>query len=115
MIGMCLMYGNLAVVKTFIKPYFFQGAKKMNRKVFSQRFNRELSSMGLPEELSEKVKAVSKVFGVSRHLANAMIFGHLLPNKEQLDRIACVLEVCPNWLSGISDRKKAYTKVAEEA
>jgi len=80
----------------------------MNRKVFSQRFNRELAVMGLPEELSEKVKAVSKVFGVSRHLANAMIFGHLLPNHEQMDKIAMVLEVCPHWLSGATDRKKAY-------
>lgn len=81
----------------------------MNRKVFSQRFNRELASLGLPEDLHEKVKAVSKVFGISRHLANAMIFGHLLPNAEQLDTIACVLEVCPLWLGGVSDRKKAYT------
>ncbi|MCC5792723.1 MAG: hypothetical protein JJT82_08995 [Legionellaceae bacterium] len=80
----------------------------MNRKVFSQRFNRELATMGLPEELNEKVKAVSKVFGISRHLANAMIFGHLTPNHEQMDKIALVLEVCPQWLSGISDRKKAY-------
>jgi hypothetical protein len=88
----------------------------MNKKVFSQRFNRELASLGLPEELSEKVKAVSKVFGISRHLANAMIFGHLLPNKEQLEQIASVLEVCPNWLCGLTDRKKAAsTRVKESA
>ncbi|WP_045107317.1 hypothetical protein [Legionella hackeliae] len=80
----------------------------MNSKVFSQRFNRELSLLGFPEELAEKTKAVSKVFGVTRHLANAMIFGHLLPSSEQLDKIAEVLEVCPQWLSGITDRKKAY-------
>jgi len=76
--------------------------------VFSQRFNRELSLLGFPEELSEKVKAVSKVFGVTRHLANSMIFGHILPNSEQLDNIAEILEVCPQWLSGAADRKKAY-------
>ena len=81
----------------------------MNAKVFSQRFNRELASMGLPEELHDKTKAVAKVFGVTRHMANAMIFGHLTPNEEQLDTIASVLEVCPKWLSGISDRKKGYT------
>lgn len=98
---------NNALVRAS-NPYFFQGVKKMNRKVFSQRFNRELASLGLPEELSEKVKAVSKVFGVSRHLANAMIFGHLLPNYEQMDHIALILEVCPKWLSGTTDRKKAY-------
>ena len=80
----------------------------MNSKVFSQRFNRELSLLGFPEDLSEKIKAVAKVFGVTRHLANAMIFGHMLPSVEQLDKIAKVLEVCPQWLSGATDRKKAY-------
>lgn len=81
----------------------------MNRKIFSQRFNRELSLLGLPEDSAEKTKAVSKVFGVTRHLANAMIFGHTAPSEEQLERIAEVLEVCPNWLSGATDRKKTYT------
>ncbi len=80
----------------------------MNSKVFSQRFNRELSALGFPEELTEKTKAVSKVFGVTRHLANAMIFGHVLPVSDQLDKIAEILEVCPQWLGGATDRKKAY-------
>jgi len=80
----------------------------VNSKVFSQRFNRELALLGFPEELAEKTKAVAKVFGVTRHLANAMIFGHLLPNPEQLDKIAEILEVCPQWLGGATDRKKTY-------
>ncbi len=84
------------------------GSNKMNSKVFSQRFNRELSSLGFPEELAEKTKAVSKVFGVTRHLANSMIFGNMLPNRDQLDSIAEILEVCPLWLGGATDRKKAY-------
>lgn len=80
----------------------------MNTKVFSQRFNRELSLLGFPEDLSEKTKAVAKVFSVTRHLANAMIFGHIMPTAEQLDKIAEILEVCPQWLSGVTERKKAY-------
>lgn len=87
---------------------FFHGVKKMNSKVFSQRFNRELGSLGFPEDVTEKTKAVAKVFGITRHLANSLIFGHALPNNEQLDRIAEILEVCPQWLSGVTDRKKAY-------
>lgn len=81
----------------------------MNSKVFSQRFNRELATLGFPEELTEKTKAVSKVFGVTRHLANSFIFGHMLPDSMQLDKIAEILEVCPKWLSGATDRKKAYS------
>lgn len=82
----------------------------MNSKVFSQRFNRELSLLGFPEDLTEKTKAVAKVFSVTRHLANAMIFGYMLPPDEQLDKIAKILEVCPQWLSGQTDRKKAYAE-----
>jgi hypothetical protein len=81
----------------------------MNSKVFSQRFNRELSGLGFPEDLVEKTKAVAKVFGVTRHLANSLIFGHVLPNKEQLETISEILEVCPQWLTGATDKRKAYT------
>ncbi len=80
----------------------------MNIKVFSQRFNRELATVGFPEDLVEKTKAVSKVFGVTRHLANALIFGHALPNKVELEKISEILEVCPQWLSGATDKRKAY-------
>ena len=80
----------------------------MNRKVFSQRFNRELAALGFPEDLTEKKEAVSKVFGITRHLANSLIFGHVLPDIEQLDKISAILEVCPQWLSGMTDRKKPY-------
>ena len=80
----------------------------MNSKIFSQRFNRELSLLGLPEELNEKTKAVAKVFGVTRHLANAMIFGHAVLPEHLLDKIAQILEVCPAWLGGKTERRKAY-------
>ena len=83
----------------------------MNSKVFSQRFSRELSVLGFPEELTEKIKGVSKVFGVTRHLANAMIFGNLLPAEEQLNHIAQILEVCPQWLSGATERRKSTESV----
>ena len=81
----------------------------MSSKVFSQRFNRELAALEFPEELTEKTKAVAKVFGVTRHLANAMIFGYILPAGDQLDTIAEILEVCPQWLTGVTDKKKAYS------
>lgn len=84
----------------------------MNSKTFSQRFNRELNLIGFPDDLNEKTKAVAKVFGVSRHLANAMLFGYSLPSMEQLDKIAAILEVCPLWLSGTTERRKGYTKEA---
>lgn len=81
----------------------------MNVKVFSQRFNRELALMDLPDDFNEKTKAVAKVFSVTRHMANAMIFGHMLPPNDQLDRIAEILDVCPLWLSGKTEKRKAYS------
>lgn len=83
----------------------------MNGKVFSQRFNQELIALDFPEDITEKVKAVAKVFGVTRHLANAMIFGQLLPSEEQLNKIAQILEVCPKWLCGNTDRKRVTESV----
>ncbi len=80
----------------------------MNNKIFAQRFSREIAALGFPEEHNEKIKAVVKVFGVTRHLANAMLFGNILPPTDELNRIAEILEVCPKWLSGITDRKKAH-------
>ena len=83
----------------------------MNSKVFAQRFNRELSVLDFPEELTDKIKAVAKVFGVSRHLGNAMIFGHMLPPEEELNKIAQILEVCPEWLSGRTERRKSTENI----
>ncbi len=83
----------------------------MNSKVFAQRFNRELASLDFPEDLTEKVKAVAKVFGVTRHMANAMIFGQILPSGEQMQAIAQTLEVCPEWLSGKTERRKSTESV----
>lgn len=80
----------------------------MNLKLFAQRFNRELALLDFPDELHEKIKAISKVFNINRHTANGLIFGNLLPTPELLDKIALVLEVCPLWLSGQTDKKKSY-------
>jgi hypothetical protein len=80
----------------------------VNKKVFSQRFNSELALQGYPSELSEKKYAITKAFGVNSHVATSMIFGYELPNKEVLDTVSEVLEVCPQWLVGVTDKKKAY-------
>lgn len=82
----------------------------MNVKTFSQRFNRELYAMELPDDLAEKTKAISKVFLVTRHMANAMIFGNIVPPQDQLERIAEILDVCPRWLSGESDKRKSFAE-----
>ena len=79
----------------------------MTSKVFAQRFNRELSALDFPEELNEKIKAIAKVFGVTRHMANAMIFGQIMPSAEQMNNIAQILEVCPEWMSGRTEKRKS--------
>lgn len=86
----------------------------MNNKLFAQRFNRELSLLGFPDDLNEKIKAISKVFNINRHMANSLIFGNTLPSVEILDKIAFILEVCPRWLGGINDKKRAYSSIKEK-
>lgn len=86
----------------------------MNTKLFSQRFNRELALIGFPNELAEKMKAISKVFQVNQHTATNLIFGHSLPSPQLLDKIASVLEVCPLWLSGQTDKKRAYSRETDD-
>lgn len=81
----------------------------MDTKLFAQRFNQELAALGFPVDVNEKINAVVKVFGVTRHLANSMIFGSILPEPEQLNGIAAILEVCPQWLNGTTNRKKTYS------
>ncbi len=85
----------------------------MNVKLFAQRFNRELALAGFPDELNEKIKAISKVFDINRHMANGLIFGNSLPTLELLDKIASILEVCPHWLSGAIDKKRTYSSSKE--
>ena len=77
----------------------------MNNKIFSQRLNRELALLGFPDEMHQKINAVSKVFHVSKHLANAMLFGNTIPSDAHLQRIAEILEVSPQWLTGSENRK----------
>lgn len=85
----------------------------INVKVFSERFNRELALLDLPDEPSDKIIAISKVFEINRHSAHALILGHKSPSEIELDRIAEILEVCPLWLSGITDKKKTYARREE--
>lgn len=80
----------------------------MNRKIFSERFNRELALMGFPSDPADKIQAIMKAFHVTSYLANGMVFGHIAPSVEQLNKIASILDVAPDWLSGDTDKKKAY-------
>jgi hypothetical protein len=82
----------------------------MTHKIFSERFNRELSLLDLPEESADKIKAVAIVFNIKRHQANALILGHLSPSAEELEKIAEVLDVCPQWLAGKTEKKKSYSR-----
>jgi hypothetical protein len=91
----------------------------MNCKTFCLRFNRELSQLGFPEEANERKEAVHRVFNVSRQLANALVFGHPLPRDEDVNalvnKVAIVLEVCPQWLMGTGKRKAYSAKEAIES
>ena len=39
-----------------------------------------------------------------------MLFGYLLPAPEELKKIAEILEVCPLWLSGQTEKRTTYVE-----
>ena len=72
----------------------------MANKAFSERLNQELDNLGLPPHESERIGAFAKLIKVPRFKAESILHGELLPNPEELARIATELEVSVEWLIG---------------
>jgi hypothetical protein len=77
----------------------------MTNKVFSERLNHELNSIGMPERIDERIVTFSKVFKMPRYKSEAILNGNVLPDTELLQKLAIELEVSTAWLLG-DDRDK---------
>lgn len=73
---------------------------KMANKVFAERLNQELDSIGLPQHEAERIEAFAKLIKAPRFKAEAILHGELIPNHEILTLIAQELEVSIDWLTG---------------
>lgn len=77
----------------------------MLNKRFSERLNKELDNIGVPEETSERIEILAKLIKVPKFKAEALLNGITGPDKELLNALAQELEVNADWLVGKSDSK----------
>lgn len=77
----------------------------MLNKRFSERLNRELDSIGVPEATAERIEVLSKLIKIPKFKAEALLNGITNPDETLLKILAQELEVNADWLIGKSDSK----------
>lgn len=77
----------------------------MQNKRFSERLNKELDNIGVPESNSERIEALSRLIRVPKFKAEAYLNGLYKPDEAVLKILAQELEVNPDWLIGKTDTK----------
>ena len=77
----------------------------MLNKRFSERLNKELDSIGVPETTAERITVLSKLIKVPKFKAEALLNGITHPDEVVLQTLAQELEVNADWLIGKSDSK----------
>lgn len=77
----------------------------MTNKIFAERLNQELSEIGMPERLDERVASFAKAFHMPKYKSEAILNGNLQPDSELLTKLAEELEVSTAWLLG-KDRER---------
>ncbi|HRD69110.1 MAG: hypothetical protein Q8M40_00985 [Legionella sp.] len=77
----------------------------MLNKRFSERLNKELDSIGVPEATGERIAVLAKLIKVPKFKAEALLSGITSPDEALLNTLAEELEVNADWLLGKSDSK----------
>jgi transcriptional regulator with XRE-family HTH domain len=77
----------------------------MINKKFSERLNKELDNIGVPEATIERIQILSKLIRIPKFKAEALLSGSNSPDAALLKIIAQELEVSENWLLGKDDSK----------
>jgi hypothetical protein len=75
----------------------------MLNKRFSERLNKELDDIGVPESSAERIEVLSKLVKIPKFKAEALLNGATTPDDALLNALAYELEVSPDWLAGRSD------------
>lgn len=75
----------------------------MANRRFSERLNRELDKIGVPEDFSERIAILSKLVKIPKFKAETLLNGLIVPEGPLLAILAQELEVNEQWLLGKSD------------
>lgn len=75
----------------------------MLNKRFSERLNKELDNIGVPESSAERIEVLSKLVKIPRFKAEALLCGATNPDIDLLNTLAQEFEVSADWLVGKSD------------
>ena len=78
----------------------------MSNRQFSERLNKELDDIGVPECFEERVAVFSKLIKVPRFKAEALLNGSMVLDPLLLDMIANELEISVDWLSGKNEKRE---------
>ena len=78
----------------------------MSNKQFSERLNKELDDMGVPQRNDERIEVFAKLIKVPRFKAESLLNGNTNPEAPLLDLLAEELEVNADWLLGKSDQRQ---------
>ena len=77
----------------------------MSNKQFSERLNKELDEIGVPQRNDERIEVFAKLIKVPRFKAEALLNGNTNPEAPLLDLLSKELEVSADWLLGKSDKR----------
>ncbi|MDI1352856.1 MAG: hypothetical protein PSV35_08870 [bacterium] len=77
----------------------------MLNKRFSERLNKELDNIGVPEAPAERIEVLAKLIKVAYFKAEALLSGVMNSDEKVLKILAEELEVNEDWLLGKSDNK----------
>lgn len=76
-----------------------RGNQMLNRR-FSERLNKELDNIGVPESATERIEVLSKLIKVPKFKAEALLNGATNPDERLLNILAQEFEVSADWLVG---------------
>lgn len=78
----------------------------MGNRQFSERLNKELDEIGVPQNTDERVGVFAKLLKVPRFKAEAILNGNASLSDPLIETLANELEVNAEWLLGKSDKKQ---------
>lgn len=78
----------------------------MSCSIFQKRLHKELTAFAFPLEKEERIECFSKIFNLSKHTSESIMYGSIIPDLKTIKMIAVELSVSEQWLLGTSNKKR---------